>query len=832
MTALYYVRSYFLFILVFLFAGAKSFSQFTVGKIISYKKVVAGIKGKTDNAIFDVRAYGDNIIRVHVSKNKTLDNFSYALIDTAMPSFKNVAIEDKGNIIVLSTQAIIAEIEREPFFKITFKDKNGNVINEDVEGNGLGTSFTGDKVSIYKKLQEGERFVGMGEALGNLDRRGSGITLNNTDNYKYGDPRVPMYSSIPFYIGIHHNMLYGIFFDNSFKSFFNFGLSTPFASVNFDGGEADYFFMYDTSVGKIIEHYTSLTGRIQLPPLWSLGYQQSRCTYYPQDKAMWIAETFRRKSIPLDGIVLDADYQYNYQPFRTNTKRFPDMPALARNLAKMNIELTASVYPGVNIDSSYDSYNDGLKKDVFIKSVDGNVFRTEIAPLQVHLPDYTNPKTRQWWIGKMKWMQENGISGYWNDMNEPAVGGSYLPDNLVFDFDGRKATAAEAKNVYGFQMARSSFEAGLKYGNGKRPFVLTRSGFAGVQRYSAMWSGDNTASDEGLLTSVLLNSQFGLSGVPLIGYDIGGFIGDGSKGLFTRWIEVGVFSPYCRNHRECWGAANEPWAYGEETEGISKTYIEFRYRLMPYIYSKFYEAAQTGMPLARSLCIDYPFDKIVYDKLYQYQFLFGDAMLVIPVTSQEKTKKFYLPSNKWYDVYSDSIINGNSETTKEFPVYQLPIYIKESSIIPMQSQVQSTKEKPVDTFYLHIYNGTVKNVFIYYEDDGSTFSYINGNYCKRNIEFDPSKKQINFDEQQGAYASQFKYIQLILHGFDQKLENISVNGQQYVMNKIQERLFNPLDNLDDIYDKDFYRSLIEASPAPFVKTVTIANLAKHINIEW
>ena len=326
---------------------------------------------------------------------------------------------------------------------------------------------------------------------------------------------------------------------------------------------------------------------MQLPPLWSLGYQQSRCTYYPQDKAMWIAETFRRKNIPLDGIVLDADYQYNYQPFRTNTKRFPDMPALARNLAKMNIELTASVYPGVNIDSSYDSYNDGLKKDVFIKSVDGNVFRTEIAPLQVHLPDYTNPKTRQWWIDKMKWMQENGISGYWNDMNEPAVGGSYLPDNLVFDFDGRKATAAEAKNVYGFQMARSSFEAALKYGNGKRPFILTRSGFAGVQRYSAMWSGDNTASDEGLLTSVLLNNQFGLSGVPLIGYDIGGFIGDGSKGLFTRWIEVGVFSPYCRNHRECWGAANEPWAYGEETEGISKTYIEFRYRLMPYIYSKF-----------------------------------------------------------------------------------------------------------------------------------------------------------------------------------------------------------------------------------------------------
>jgi len=158
--------------------------------------------------------------------------------------------------------------------------------------------------------------------------------------------------------------------------------------------------------------------------------------------------------------------------------------------------------------------------------------------LHVHLPDYTNPKTREWWMDKMQWMKINGINGYWNDMNEPAVGGSYLPDNLVFDFDARKATTAEAKNLYGFQMARSSYEAALKNNPGQRPFVLTRSGFAGVQRYSAMWSGDNIASDEGLLTSVLLNSQFGLSGVTFVGYDIGGYIGDGSKNLYTRWIEV------------------------------------------------------------------------------------------------------------------------------------------------------------------------------------------------------------------------------------------------------------------------------------------------------
>jgi alpha-glucosidase len=812
------------------FLTSTCFSQVIAGKIVSYKKITSGIEGRLTNAIFDVHVYNDNIIRVRVSKNKTLNNFSYALVDTTLPSFNDITVEDKGNIISLSTKMIVAEIQKQPFFKITFKDKNENIINQDIDDNG--TSFTGDKVTVYKRMQESEHFVGMGEALGNLDRRGTGITLNNTDNYKFGDPRVPMYSSIPFYMGIHHDIIYGIFFNNSYKSFFNFGLSTPFTSVSFDGGDVDYFFLYDTSVAKIIEHYTSLTGRMQLPPMWSLGYQQSRCTYYPQDKVMWIAETFRGKQIPLEGIVLDADYQYSYEPFRTNTKRFPDLLKLSSHLAKMNIELTASVYPGVNIDSSYDSYNDGLKKDVFIKTSDGKVFQTEIAPLKVHLPDYTNPKTRQWWIDKMKWMQDNGINGYWNDMNEPAVGGSYLPENLAFDFDGRKATAAEAKNVYGFQMARSSYEAALKYRNGQRPFVLTRSGFAGVQRYSAMWSGDNTASDEGLLTSVLLNNQFGLSGVPFVGDDLGGYIGDGSKSLYTRWIEVGIFSPYCRNHREFFGAANEPWAYGEEAEAISKTYIGFRYKLMPYIYSAFYEASQTGMPIARSLCIDYPFDDQVYDHNYQYEFLFGNDMLVVPLTSKETCKKIYLPQGDWYNIYTDEKITGAKEFSQEVPTFELPIYINGPAIIPLQSLVQSTKEKPSDTLFVHIYNGAEKNVFTYYEDDGKTFNYKKGDYCKRNIEFDGSKKQIIFEEQQGSYNSQFRHVRLILHGFDETMKNISVNGQQYEVTSSNERIFNPLDNLDDIYDKESYKAMMNAISAPPVKTVTIANSSQAINITW
>jgi alpha-glucosidase len=797
-----------------------------IGKIISYKKVTGGIEGKTATAIFDLHAYSNNTIRVRVSKNRSFNNFSYALTDNQIPSFNSFTVEDKGSSILFSTSAINVEIEKEPSFRIIFKNKKGKVINEDVEGNCFGTTFIGDKVSVYKKLQEGERFAGMGEALGNLDKRGTGITLNNTDTYKYGDPRLSMYISVPFYIGIHHQQVYGIFYNNSYRSFFNFGLSTPgFSSVNMEGGDADYFFMYDD--------YTSLTGRMQLPPLWSLGYHQSRCSYYPQEKVTWIAETFRRKKIPIDCIVLDADYQQGYQPFRVNKERFPDMPALAANLAKMNIELTASVYPGVKIDSTYESYNDGLKKDVFVKYADGSLFKTEIAPLQCYLPDYTNPKGRAWWIEKMKWLPDNGIHGYWNDMNEPALGGSYLPDNLLFDFDGHKANALEAKNVYGFQMARSSYESAVKFGKGRRPFILTRSAFAGVQRYSAVWSGDNTASDEGLLSGVLLNNQMGLSGIPFIGPDLGGYIGDGTKDLFKRWMEVGVFSPFVRNHKGFFAPANEPWSYGEEAEAISKTFIEFRYRLMPYIYSAFYEATQTGMPIARSLCINYTHDDKVYDNVYQYQFLFGDALMVVPVTGQETNKKIYLPKGEWFDLFTDEKTNGEKELTKETPAYQIPLFIKASSIIPTQSIVQSTREKASDTLWLHVYNGKDKNRFVYYEDNGDGMEYQNGDYCKRVIIFDPLHKQLLLEKQEGSFISNYKKLQLIFHGFEETFTGMKVNNSnEQPLQDHKDKILDGLEYMADLYDPGYYKGLRNAEKINTRKKITIDNSPDAIMVQW
>lgn len=828
--------NYRLLILVFLFVcnliALRTAAQISAGRILSYKKISGGVKGITSNGLFEVTAFSPSVIRVRFTGKKEFRPLPYALKDS-LYIFDQIKVTEQGNTILLSTGLIDAVIEKQPFFRVIFKNSDGIILNEDVSGAGFGTSFIGERFTVYKKLQEGERFVGMGEALGNLDRKGSGITLNNTDTYKYGDPRLNMYSSIPFYMGVHHGQQYGVFYNNSYSSFFNFGLSTPeIASATFAGGDADYFFIYDTSPAKIIEHYTYLTGRMQLPPIWSIGYHQSRCSYYPQERVEWIASSFRSKKIPIDCIVLDADYQYNYQPFRINKNRFPDLPALAKKLAAQQIELTASVYPGVAIDSTYHSYNDGLARNVFLKYANGINFNTEIAPVKCVLPDYTHPLTRQWWKNKMNWLPQNGIHGYWNDMNEPALGGSYVPDNVLFDFDGRKTNALEAKNVYGFQMARSSYEAALQNSIDRRPFVLSRSGFAGVQRYAALWSGDNTATDEGLLSSVLLNNQLGLSGLAFCGHDIGGFIGDGSKELYQRWIQVGVFSPFCRNHKGCGGSAGEPWAYGDEAEAISKSFIGFRYRLLPYLYAAFYEASQTGMPVARSLCIENPLDDKVYDPLYQYQFLFGKSMLVVPVTTAEKQKRMYLPKGDWYDLYTDERITGNQELQQSVPAYQLPLFVKASSIIPVQSLVQSTKESPSDTLVLHIYNGTESNSFTWYEDAGDGWNYQNGDFCKRIIKLTPLQHQLEISKQEGNFHSKFKKVQIVFHGFE-KQNSVTVNQQQHALvSTFENRLFNPLADLKAVYDEGYYKSLIQSVPIKEQQVIVVDFHRNAMVIEW
>jgi alpha-glucosidase len=779
--------------------GPAPLSAANPGAVLSYEKTAHGIAGQTEAAEFSVDVYSPQVVRVRLTPKGTVRHAGYALTSDEVPAFSQFNVESGDSLVIVKTANITAEMTLRPDLRFTFKDASGNVINEDLPGKELGMTILGNKITVYKRLQEGERFIGMGEQLGNLDRRGSVITLRNTDNFKYDDPKVPMYVSIPFFMGLHHQKVYGIFFNNSYRSVFNFGASNRrFASFSFDGGALDQFFIFDKSVRKVLEHYTALTGRMPLPPRWSLGYQQSRCSYYPESEVMFIANTFRNKKIPLDGIVLDADYLHQYQPFRINKERFPDMRRLADTLRGMNVELTASVNPGIAIDDTYEQYRSALKENVLLRYADGELYVADIAPNTNHFVDYSDPRGRRWWIDNMKIYQELGIHGLWNDMNEPAIDGQAMPDNVVFDFDGQKTSPLEAQNYYGMLMARAAYESAEQYGGNRRPFVLSRSGFAGIQRYAAVWSGDNQAKDEHILLGTLLINQMGLSGVPFTGPDLGGYIGDGNKNLFRRWIEVGVFAPYLRNHREQYAAANEPWAYGEEVEAISKAYIQFRYELMPYLYSTFHEASETGMPVSRSLAIDSPFDPSVYEPKFQSQFLFGPSLLVNPMTSEEKQKPTYLPAGRWYDLFTDEPYEGGRAISVEYAGHRIPIFAKASAIIPMQRKVQSTRDDPGPVLSVHVFNGTEPSAFVLYEDDGETLNYRKGQFRKRTFTFDPAAGQLALSRPEGPFNSPYRRIRLILHGFGE-IREATVNGAAAAIRWQAIRMLDPLDALSDVY---------------------------------
>jgi alpha-glucosidase len=803
-----------------------------LGAVVAYEKTPHGIAGRTATASFSVDVHSAHIIRVQVARLDSPPRLGYALESNEKPNYSAFSIDSNDQAVTLRTASVQLAVDLRPHLRVTFKDSSGTVLSEDMPGDELGITVNGHKFTTYKRLQPDERFIGLGEQLGNLDRRGTVVTLRNTDNYRYDDAKVPMYVSIPFFMGLHHGKIYGLFFNNSYRSVFNFGASNKrFSSYSFDGGALDQFFIHDESIGKILEQYTALTGRMPLPPKWSLGYQQSRCSYYPESQVMFIAKTFRDKKIPLDGIVLDADYLHQYQPFRINTERFPDMRRLADTLRGMQIELTASVNPGIAIDDSYAQYRDALKQDVLLRFTDGELFTADIAPNTNHFVDFSDPRGRRWWADNMKVYQELGIHGLWNDMNEPAIDGQAMPDNVIFDFEGQKTSALEGHNLYGMLMARASFESAQQYGGNRRPFVLSRAGFAGIQRYAAVWSGDNQAKDEHILLGSLLVNTMGLSGVPFTGPDIGGYIGDGNKDLYRRWIEVGVFAPYVRNHRGQYQAANEPWAYGEEAEAISKSYIGFRYELMPYLYSAFYEASRTGMPIARSLAIVEPFAAEVYAPKFQSQFLFGHALLVNPLTSRENSKATWLPAGSWYDIFTDERFSGGREISGSYAGHRLPIFARGSAIIPMQTRVQSTRDDPGPLLTVHIFNGTERNDFVYYDDDGETLDYRKGQYLGRVITFDPAKKRITFAPAAGSYSPRFARIRLVLHGFDD-LRAATVNGVATPTRAATVRMLDPLAELADVYyDKGYLAELRSAEAMKPQKLLEFDN-AKEINVRW
>jgi alpha-glucosidase len=769
----------------------KSTSQ-RLGNLESHYVEGSSFLGKTSTGQFRVTLFTPSAFRITASRQDSFEDFSYAVI--AQPKENKIDFADDGHRIVIRSSAVQLLIDKKPA-QFSFQTLDGKIICED---DALGISWIGDQVTCYKKMQKGERFVGLGEKTGGLDRKGSAYQNWNTDAFAYHSGADPLYSSIPFYIGIHNGLCYGIFFDNTHKTFFNFGASNNrFSSFSADMGEMNYYFIYGSSVGQIIQQFTQLTGRMEMPPLWSLGYQQCRYSYYPDKEVLNVARTFREKEIPADAMVLDIHYMDQYKIFTWDKKRFPDPKKTVSELKAMGFQTVVICDPGIKIEKGYEPYDDGVQKNVFLKYPDGQEYSGQVWPGWCHFPDFTNPKTREWWAEKFKGYADIGVEGFWNDMNEIATWGQCLPENIEFDFEGNKSTTRRGRNVYGMQMARSTYEGGKKSLNGKRPFNLTRSGFAGIQRYSAMWTGDNVATDEHMMLGVRLVNSLGLSGVAFAGYDTGGFVGDANSKLYARWISIAALSPFFRTHSMINSRDSEPWSYGEEVEMISRNYIRLRYQLLPYIYSIFNEAVEKGLPIQRSLAIDYSHVSQVFDGTYQHQYLLGSAILVAPIESYKDIAKIFLPEGEWYYLYSGKIFSGNQEIMIDSPAHKLPVFIKAGSILPAQKSIMSTSEK-TNELILHVYAGKTPSDLTYYFDDGESYQYQKGEFIKRKIEF--KEKKVVIGKTEGALKSPFEKLSLVFHGFTS--DKISINGQQIKLEQGKHSFFLPLEKFDPFFEPD------------------------------
>src|SRR5688572_4663046 len=598
------------------------------GNIIQYHNKDNHYYFDAEKTRLEIKVVTDEIIRFRFNSEYFAKDFSYAITPELNENSVHVTVHENGDHYHLNTGSLKVHISKS-HLRIRIEDLEGKVISEDENGYHWepNPGFGGSYVYCSKHIQQSECFYGLGDKPCDLNLRGKRFLNWGTDTYGFAKEQDPLYRNIPFYYGLHDGKGYGIFFDNSFQSFFDFGHENPaVASFWAEGGEMSYYFIAGPELINVAERFTYLTGRPELPPLWALGYHQSKWSYYPESTVMEIAQQFRQRQIPCDVIHLDIDYMDGYRCFTWDQTRFPDPGKMIENLQDDGFETVVIIDPGIKIDPEYKVYAEALDRGYFCKRQDGDLMRGKVWPGECNFPDFTNPVVRSWWSDLIKPFTELKIGGVWNDMNEPAVFeiGTF-PDDVRHNYDGLDVSHRRGHNVYGMQMARSTYEGFKKHQPSKRPFVLTRSGFAGVQRYSAVWTGDNIASWEHLWIANMQCQRLSVSGVSFCGSDIGGFIGNPDGELFVRYIQMAVFHPFFRGHSSHDHGNKEPWAFGPSFEPLIRKAIELRYQLLPYIYTTFYQYVTHGTPMIRPLAFMAQHENETL--LRMHEFGFGDQLL-------------------------------------------------------------------------------------------------------------------------------------------------------------------------------------------------------------
>jgi alpha-glucosidase len=736
------------------------------GRVLKVETSAAGVVFHCEKGAVAIAGMGPGVVRVLADPAGdgagSWTARSYAVGDSA-PEAGALKMEEFSQFIRLRGEGIQVQVNRDPF-RLIFLDEQGQPVNQDAEAGGLG--WRGSEVMVSKVMPGSEHYYGFGEKTGPLDKRGTAMEMWNWDKpYKVDSD--PMYQSHPFFLGLDQGRAYGIFFDNSYHSYFDMGRSDS-ATYSFraEGGPLRYYFIYGPDPKDVIRRYTGLVGRMPLPPLWALGYQQSRWSYKTEKWVREIASGFRTRGIPCDVIFLDIDYMDRWKVFTWNPRRFPDPAQMIADLGSDGFKVVTIIDPGVKVDAGYPAYNQGLSQGYFCRGLDGKPYTARVWPGNCNYPDFTRPEVRAWWGGLHQGLVKDGVAGIWDDMNEPAgwkrdfrLGPAVLSWSgignmpMVHGPEEAPVPHAEVHNVYGLLESQATYEGLKKLRPEARPFVISRAGYSGIQRWAIVWTGDNSSkwTHLPLMLPMLLN--MGLSGMTFVGADIGGFIGSPSSELFARWIEQGVFYPFCRNHTVMASHNQEPWSFGREVEEISREMIRLRYQLLPYTYALFQESSRSGLPVMRPLLLEYPRDETTYN--LADEFLWGPDLLLAPVvTKGVKSRKVYLPEGKWYDWKTGQVSSGPGWIEIATPLGALPLYARAGAIIPLAPVMMFTGAKPWDPITWRIYPGQSQSSFALYEDDGQSFAYEKGQWRRSAVSVRPAAGSlaVEFAPPQGLYS--------------------------------------------------------------------------------
>ncbi len=738
-----------------------------------------------DSSQVQITILANDLVRVRATFRKSIParDHSWAIAKTDWMTL-HWTLSENADAVLITTDELEVVVHRSPLL-IEFRDaRTHSLINADeqpmaYDAKGLLKEMmfdpqAGPFVAAAKKVGFDEHFYGLGEKAARLDKRRSSFVNWNSDTPGYLEGRDPIYQTVPFYTSLQNGNAYGIFFDNSYRSYFDFAKSSQQRMwFGAEGGELNYYFFQGPSIKKILSRYADLTGHMPLPPLWALGNQQSRWSYYPDTMVEKVVAEYRKRDLPLDVVHLDIDYMQAYRVFTWNRERYPDPKALTDKLAAQGVKLITIVDPGVKYqlpvaeptpnvpepiremtldqlenasgtamrsflsqDRSYYVFNEGRAHNYFQKRKSGELFVPKVWPGDSVFVDFTLPEARTWWGDLHRAYIDYGVAGIWNDMNEPSdfvdQTGKNQIDVVSYD-EGENSTHAKNRNVFALLMARATYEGLERLRPNQRPYVITRAAYAGIQRYSTMWTGDTNSTWEALQLNIPMFTSLGLSGEPFVGSDVGGFIGRGNGELLTRAYQISFLAPFCRNHKVIDGYDQEPWRFGKYYEDIIRKYLKLRYQLLPFLYTTLEEAHRTGVPLFRPLVLDYQDDPNTYN--LDDEFMIGNDLLVAPVVKPDVTRRLvYLPKGSWYDYWTNKKYEGGTMISAEAPLETVPMFVRAGAIIPTAPEMNYVGEKPQDPITFLVYpddSGSASTTL--YEDDGISPTYKQKGYRRTDV---------------------------------------------------------------------------------------------------